>query len=175
MEINVTVNAESLDLSTVIDGETYGDTRPRTLGDLVAEKLADRLYGQYTREETYEARQRVDVQRDALIRAAVAPVIERALTEPMRQTDAYGSPIGEPTTLRTLIAKQATAALTAKSDRYSREPTIIEKIVGEQINAAFRNELAGLVKTERDKVVKAVRDNAATIIANAVKQGLSAR
>lgn len=183
MNIEVTVHANEIDLNTVVDGTIRGYdpehdeyvTSPKTLADVIAEHVREEIT---KGAEWQEEKRRFREIRDEEVRKALAPVIERALTDPILPTNAYGEPTsGAPTTLRELIAKEAKRQVSARADNgyRSSSETVLGKFVREQIDAAFRNELAEIVKAEKAKVVKAVRDNAGSIIADAVKQGLNAR
>lgn len=184
MNIEVTVHADGMDLNAVVDGTVNGfdpETgeyfgRPKTLADVIAEKVVEQIT---TGEEWRDQKRRFREIREEMIREALKPTITRALAEPIERTNAFGERVDgvAPTTLREIIFNEARRQANAKvSDGYrSSSETVLAKFVREQIDAAFRNELAGILKEEKTKVVKAVRDNAGTIIADAVRQGLNAR
>lgn len=183
MNIEVTVHADGIDLNTTVDGMINGYnpeteeyvTSPKTLADVIAEKVQAQITtGEYWRDQMRRFREI----RDEEICKAVAPTIARALSEPIQRTNAYGEPLaGSTTTLREIIFAEAQRQLSAKaSDGYrASSETVLQKFVREEIAKTFKAELAGILAEEKAKVVKAVRANASTIIADAVKAGLSAR
>ena len=179
MQINVTVDGlEAVDLSTelgqeieLVDSET-GEyvTHGRTLGDHVVE----RLVAQVARDPEYQAlRRRVAQVRTEMIREALAPMLVHALNGPVQRTDGFGQATGEPTTLREMIVAEFRDAIKMK-DGFGRTRTDspIVKLIRDEISVAFRNELAGVIAAEKEKVVKKVRDSAADMIAKAATAGL---
>lgn len=181
MEISVNVNAEGIDLRTPIEptaarnpetGEWY-EGEPVTLGSMVA----DQLVGKLTKDDSYRPlRKRFLEIRDEEIRKAVTPIIAEAIGASVQKTNSFGEPIGEPASLRDVImaeVKKLTEAPLGRSG-YGTE-TVLQKLVREEVGTAFKNELANIIKAEKEKVVKAIRGSASTVIADAVKSGLNAR
>lgn len=186
MNIEVTVHADGMDLNTVVDGTVAGFVdesdareyyaRPKTLADVIAEKVSEQIVtGEYWRDQQRRFREI----REEMIREALKPTITRALAEPIERTNAFGERVNgaAPTTLREIIFNEAKRQANAKvSDGYrSGGETVLQKFVREEIGAAFKKELAGILAEEKEKVVKAVRAQASSIIADAVKAGLNAR
>jgi hypothetical protein len=183
MNINITVDGlEGVDLSTVIgdeiayyDPET-GETehRPRTLGDLVAEKLADKIYAGLDYERRNELTKTASAERVKLIRERLVPQVEAALSGEIQKTNNYGEPNGQTTTMRELVIAEITRVINAKGDRHysDSEKPLITRVVSSEVNRALTTELADAFKAEKDKVVAAVRAKAADLIADAVKQGV---
>lgn len=178
MNINVTVDGlDAIDLSTVIGDEIayYNpeteeeEHRPRTLGDLVAEKLADKLWGEMDR---YSIAKEILAKQSEVIREKVTPVIERALTGPIRLTNSYGEPSGPETTLNALIVAEAKKVIGGDRKDYGRGDTLVQRVVKDAVGAALNGELGKVVADEKAKVVAAVRAKAADLIAEAVKQGV---
>lgn len=181
MHINVTVDdLDGVDLNTVIGDEIAyydpesGETerRPRTLGDLVAEKLADKIYAEVGYERRVELSQQASRERTQIIRAKVEPIIERALAGPIRLTNTYGEPTGPETTLNALVIEEAKKAIAGGRNDYGRGDTLAQRVVKDAVGAALTKELAGVLAEEKAKVVAAVRAKAAELIADAVKQGI---
>lgn len=178
MNINVTVDTEGIDLTTVVGERSRYDhnleesvTQEVTLGDEVAKRITARL----TKDEAYPGlRQRFLTIRDEEIRKALEPIVTDAIAGPIQKTNNYGEPSGGTTTLRELIMAEAQRLATAKvGDGYrGSNETVLAKFVREQIAAAFTKELAAVVAEEKAKVVAAVRAKAADLIAEAVKQGV---
>jgi hypothetical protein len=181
VRIQVSVDGlDAVDLTTVIgdeiayyDPET-GETehRPRTLGDLVAEKLADKIYSSLTYEARHEMTKRADRERLAIIKAKVEPIIEAAISGPIRLTNSFGEPTGPETTLNALIVDEAKKAIGGGRTDYGRGDTLAQRVIKEAVGAALAKELSAAVAAEKEKVVAAVRAKAADLIADAVKQGV---
>lgn len=162
---DVRINVPPLDLSTEIGGET--------IADLIVDKAVARLAG----DQDYwpSLRERVKQIRDEEIRAAVKDEIANALTEGFRKTNSYGEPYGDATTLRSVIADLAEKALDARKDSYSNSKTLRE-ILAEEVSKAIKAELAETIADEKAKVIAAVREQAAGLIAEAtVSAGLAAK
>lgn len=176
--MQITVNLDTLDLSTVIGekrvydhdcDEPHGE--PMTLGDAVVRELAKRLWASVGSDALSEVRQRAAQIRNEEIRARVAPIVQAAVDEPIQQTNSFGEPNGKPTTLRELIAAEARAQLGTRSD-YGRGPRVVDKLVADAVSAEIKKELAEAIKEEKAKVVAAVRAKAADLIAQAVREGV---
>lgn len=175
MEIKIAV--ESVDLTSVIgewreydvEGDYVG-TGEKTLGDAVAAQIAADL----KRDEGYSTlRRRVMELRDQEIRTQIAPIVAKAIEDPVQRTNEYGRPVGEPTTLTELIVKEVHAYLTRRSDQYrSGSQTVVEKFVADAVDKVVKRELAEVIVEEKAKVVAAVRAKAAELIAQAVKEGV---
>lgn len=175
MNINVSIgDLSAIDLSTPVGGEITDydyesgeviGTKPKTLGDIVAEKLAEKMWAA---EEKSDIRRTAYRRRDEVIRELVTPAIERALTGSIRQTNSYGEPTGPEVTLRELIVKKAEELL-KPADRYSREPSVTQKVIATEVNRAFAKELEDTLKAEKEKAIKAVRAAGGQVIAAVVK------
>lgn len=181
MQINVNVEGlDAVDLTTVIGDEIayYNpeteetEHRPRSLGDIVAEKLADKIYAKYAHEDLYALREVVQKERVAMIRERLAPEVEQALTGGIQKTNSYGEPTGGATTMRELVIAEVTQVINGKSDRYSKTPPLLATVVNREVTTLLQRELAEIYAKEKEKVVAAVRAQAADLIAEAVKKGL---
>lgn len=174
MEIKIDVS--NVDLSSVIDAQyrqvgedEYASSGVR-LGDVVASRIADDL----KRDDSYLGlRKRVMGIRDEEIRALVRDQVTAALEAPLQQTNHYGEPTGQSTTLRELIMVEATKFFTEKTGDYnSPKFTAAERAIAAAVKDVLTKEITELVAEEKKKVVAAVRSKAGEIIADAVKQGL---
>ncbi len=185
MQINVTVDGlDGVDLHTVIgeqvtqydeDGVAIqGDQL--TLGDLVAQKLADKIYSGLDYEHRHQLAKTAAAERVKLIRERLEPQVEEALNGAIRKTNNYGEPTGQTTTMRELVIAEITQVIGAKGDRYSsNQKSLLDTVVNGQVAAALQGELKKAFDAEREKVVAAVRAQAAELVAQAVKQGLGQR
>lgn len=175
--MDIKVEVGPIDLNTVIgEHRIYDDeedgyrTEPVTIGQAVAKQV----FADLKRDTHYGALQREVLSlRTEEIRAQLEPIVRAAIDQPMRKTNTYGEPTGEPTTLRALIVAEVEALLKRPADQYSREKgTWLQALIREQVDKALRAELAEVLKEEKEKVVAAVRGKAAELIAEAVKAGI---
>lgn len=179
--MEITVN--DVKLTDEVEGWTganeYGESgRSMTIADLVAERLADRLVAENT--GYYNTlHQRVDRRINELISDRVAPMIDEAMTKPIRKTNAYGEPIsGTETTMRELIVDAARKWFEQpdSTDGYGgRKGTKAQRLIAEAVGATLSKELSEVIKAEREKVVAAVRAQAADIIARSVAAGVGGK
>lgn len=181
MQINVNVEGlDTIDLTTVVGDEIAyynpeteeNEHRPRTLGDIVAEKLAEKVYAKSAHEDLYALRDSVRKERVAMIRERLAPVVEQALTGDIQKTNSYGEPTGAATTMRELVIAEVSRVINGKSDRYSTTPPLLAQVVNREVTSLLQRELAEIYAAEKEKVVAAVRAQAAELVADAVKKGL---
>lgn len=172
MNINVDVTDISLDSQVgthrVYDGEGGYDSAPLTLGEAVADRIAERL----TKDDRYPTlRDEVLQLRKEEVLRRLEPIVTEAINRPVQRTNTFGDVVGGPTSLTDLIVKEARDYL-SKSDGYSNRETVLQKTVREAVDKAIKKELAAVVAEEKEKVVAAVRAKAAELIAEAVKQGV---
>jgi hypothetical protein len=181
MHINVNVEGlDAVDLTTVVGDEiAYYDPeteemehRPRTLGDLVAEKLADKIYAGLDHERRYELIQTATSERIKLIRERLVAQVEEALTGEIQKTNSYGERTGGTVTMRELVIAEVGTVINGKNDRFSNTAPLLAQVVNREVTRALRGELDQIFAAEKDKVVAAVRAQAADLIADAVKKGL---
>lgn len=168
MQINVTVEGiEAVDLNTpVVNVDT---DEPVTLADVIADRAVRTL----AYEDGRDLRHRIGQIRDEQIRAAVLPQVAAAIETGLQQTNSWGEPVGEPTSLRDLILKEAKEAISRPADAYDRKKgTVLEKVVREAVDRTIRAELSAVLAEEKAKVVAAVQAQAAELIAEAVRKGL---
>lgn len=175
MDINITV--ENVDLTSVIPGKTrvydpdteeYGYTE-RTVGEAVALHLAEALM----RTDEYQSlKKRVLEIRDEEIRERVKPVVEKAISAPIQQTNHYGQPSGPATTLEEVIVKEAQNYLNKRDGYGDRSVSVVQKFIDAAVEKTIKTELAAVLVEEKAKVVAAVRAKAADLIAQAVKEGI---
>jgi len=174
--MNITVNVDEVTLATVVDEVAgfnddgdYVRHQPQTVADLVAARIVERL----VKDDQYpHLRDQVIQVREELIRAALAPVIEEALTVPFRKTSTYGEPAGEPVTLRTVIAAEAQRMLTHyESDYGQRKLTVMQALVRKEVEAALAKEIRDAVAQAREQVSGEIGQ----MVASAVAAGMRSR
>jgi hypothetical protein len=177
VEIKVTVeDVESVDLATTIETrQRYNADGERedydlTLGHVVAEKV----FAALKRDDNWGGVHRKFLEiRDEEIRKAVQPIVVDALAGPIQKTNSYGEATGATTTMRELIIGEVGRALTEKADRFNRDgPTLLGKEVTNTVRAMLDAELKAVFDAEKAKIVAAVKNKAADLIADAVAQGV---
>lgn len=153
------------------DGEpVHGEAR--TLEDLVLDLAARQVVSTLDRDYRMELAGRVRQIRDEVIREAITPTIEAALSGPIQRTNAYGEPIGDSTTLREIIAADAAKALTLtprtqRNGRMSYAMTPATKVLTEEVDKAVAKEVKAIVQQVKDETAQAIREAAADAIAKA--------
>lgn len=174
----------TLDLDGHLAGEQIYDDEgdpagavPTTLESVVlgmaAKQLADRAVRDA--ESGYPGlRDRVKRIRDEAIRAQVEPLITEALSAPMRVTNSFGEPTGSETTLRALIAEQATAALkvsdTRNPNRFPERDTTLTKFIRDEIDRALKAELKKALDEAKAQVLARVQEAGGEVIADTLKR-----
>lgn len=176
--MNITVNVDEVTLDTVVakvfgydeDGDTY-ETGERTIAELVVEKLVAKLVA----DDRYpRLRDQVAEIRKEEIRKAVRPTIEEALARPIYKTNGYGERTGGETTLFELIAEEARKAITEPIDRYGRDKgTFLSNAVREEVQRAFKEEIANAAQQARDAVTKEIGEQIGTQVTDAVRKGIA--
>lgn len=108
------------------------------------------------------------------IKIQVAEIVRMVLQGDVQQVSEWGSPSGEAKPLRDLIGEEAQKALRkpARRDGYGggRSLSMVQEIIQEEISVAFKKELADTVEQARKETLAAVRDQAAQVIAEAVRR-----
>jgi hypothetical protein len=172
--VNINVDVTDIDLTSVVGGHQVFDgddyrTEPVTLGEAVAKEIKDEVI----KDEPYRTLRREVLEiRTELVRELLRPLVEEAINAPVQRTNTFGDPQGEPTALREMIMAEVKAVLTRPNRSSSSQRSLVQEIVKSEVTDALRTELTAVIKEERDKVIKAVHTEAATLIADAVKRGL---
>lgn len=114
-------------------------------------------------------RRRIETIADEEIRDMIKPHLEEAFGSLLQPTDSFGHPKGEPRTLAEVIVEMARKELTKTSGKYdSRNATIIQTILHEEVQRQLGAELQEAVKEGRAEVLAAVKDRAAEVIGETV-------
>jgi hypothetical protein len=114
-----------------------------------------------------------------MIEERARPVIDELLERPLRPTDAFGNPQGEPTTLSAVLAKRVTewrddivdsAGKPGKPDRYSAShySTRLERLIKDIVDG----QLANNVSAETRKIVQDMKNGATQLIAKKIAERL---
>ena len=173
--MNITVKIDEVSLATVVDqAYRYGDEdgpHDRTVGELVAEMIVDRLV--QDRERWYELSRTVTEIKREVIREAVRPMVEQAIAEPIQKTTIYGDPISGPSTLREVIVDEARKVIGSKdpNDYRGDKGTFLVRVVREEVSNALRAEIAAEVATAKASVA----DEIGRQVAGAVTAAMKAR
>lgn len=111
----------------------------------------------------------------AEVEKVIAPAVAAALEEGVQPTDQYGEARGEKRSLRSVIVTEAERALNKKveiRDNYGRSESVIQQVIRDEVQRAMADDLKGVIKEERAKVEKAVRDQAAELITESVRRAV---
>jgi hypothetical protein len=178
--VEIVINVEGKpDLTAVVGGEIRffnHDTdeyemRDRTLGDMIAEKIADGILKEMDREWRQDLFTRVREERKNLIHERLEPILDEAMKAPIKRTNEYGEPmIGKELTMRELIVDEAHKIITSKPIRsgYGGSETILQKTIREEIKQAFAAELSAELQAAKKAMVAAVQEKAVEYMTEAV-------
>ncbi|MFA9269212.1 MAG: hypothetical protein ACEQSX_00420 [Baekduiaceae bacterium] len=118
------------------------------------------------------------------IQAQLTPLVTTAIATPRYKTNGYGEPIpgAEPVTLADLITAETMKFLSTKQNvSGSRtQMTPLEKIIAEQVSAAFDKQVGGAIAEAKTQAVAAVSARASKFLADnvvglAIEQGTKPR
>jgi hypothetical protein len=175
--MNIEVKVDEVTLATVVEDIVGYDNESGpyldghiTVGDLVARHLVDAVKRDSDRYRALVTK--VGEIRAEMIREAIAPQIEKALTAPLRKTNQYGEATGQETTLRELIVAEAQKALTepAGGNSYDRDrKTLIQKTVADEVQKALAGEIADAVKAARQQVATEIGKHVAAAVQGAMR------
>jgi hypothetical protein len=175
-QMNITIKVDDVTLDTVVadvvgydeDGDLI-ERGGKTVAHMVAEQITARLV---KGDRWSKMADKVSEVRTEEIRAAVRPLIEEAISGPVRQTNSYGEPVGQETTLRALILEEVRKLMKEPADRYGRDSgTLLSKTIADEVQKAIKAEIADEVKKARDLVSGQIGQ----MMATAVQQGLKSR
>lgn len=150
------------------DPDDGPEVQPVTIGDQVILALVNRLLEDVRREVKVTIKEHLA---DA-IRDQVNGIVAETLTGDIRMTNAWGEPIGEPTTLRTMIAKQASEFITAKpvrdiyNDR-NKTPTFAD-LLKVEVTDAMKTDLQDAIIAARKQVAVAVQERAGQLLGEVI-------
>lgn len=140
------------------------------VSEAIVQECARRLLQQY--DLTDDVRRRMKQVTGEEIKAAVQPLIKAALDEGFQPTDSFGSPKGDPTTLRDMIVQEAKRDLGASKQPgyHGSKQTLLEEIVGREVERAVREDLKQAMDDARKQVRAAVEKNGAEILAQTIER-----
>lgn len=151
----------TIDLHELLDSAGWYDEDSPHLNQVVG-LAAQRVANDMTREIREGVRVKVEEE--------VESIVADALAEGIQPTDAYGSPVGNRTTLREIILKQADQLMkTPARDSFGRGgETVIQKMVREEILKGFKNELTAAVNATKQEILEAMKTQAAEVITETI-------
>lgn len=138
----------------------------RTVADAIVDQAADRLVEKLHVDVRKAVLGRVEDQIESQVREMVAEII----ATPVRITNLYGEPTARTVSVRERIDAEIAKALTER-DSLSRG-SLISELIKKEVEQALRADLGAAITQARERVVGSVRDQAAELIAKAVKDGL---
>ena len=166
--MNITVTVDEVTLDTIVHSYDDGEV---TIGDRVVNAITRHLVA--SKDVYPPLRDQVSKIRDEEIREQVRPLITEALTEPVHLTNQWGDPVpgAKQTTMREVIVAEARKQFTAKADNYSRNgQTILQKLVADEVQAAFKTVIADEVKKARAEVATQIGAMVAESVAAAMRK-----
>lgn len=146
----------------------------------IARQILAANYGRSSQDLVAHARKALDELISNTVAGKAASVIETMLAQPMRPTDAFGNPIGEPTTLRGALARRVTdwcndvvdsEGKPTKGDGYnsSRIAPRINWLLGRIVHG----ELQKLVDAEVKRIIEQLKASATQKIAVQIAEQVS--
>lgn len=171
--MEITVNVDNTDLTTAIgekreyDSEgDYVGMQPLTLGDVVVEELVKglRISDQYS-----TLARRVAEIRDEMIRERIKAEVDAAFANPITETNRFGQPTGNVTTLVELIIDEVKKFMAERVDRngytsHSGKPRAAWYAAA-AVEDAVKGDISAAVNAEKERAVAAIRSRAADLIA----------
>jgi hypothetical protein len=133
------------------------------LADLIVQALVGKLLPELQKAVVAEVQDRVAGKVDE----AVDGWIREALAEPIRQTNEWGRPKGEPISLPEYVKTEIDHWLT-KGDGYERQ-TKMQKLIRDEVDRAVADDLTGAIREARQAVVTRVGTQAGRLLAEAIK------
>lgn len=151
-----------------------GDEKESSIAGFIADTAARRLLDRADAHEVVgEFKDRVRGVLDEEIREKVRPLLDDVLSRVLQPTNAYGDPTGEPRTLSQIVVDTATRELasggtTGGSLGRGASATILQRVIEEEVGRTLRKELQKAVLEAREKVLAAVREEGAAVLAETI-------
>lgn len=174
----ITIEVDLAEVLTAIDpqGRYLGYDPDADEDRFVSSSLQQEIVHAASLELVKQARKGIEKAVLDEVRNAVAGKVEEVVTEtlaaPVQKTNEWGSPVGDAKPLAQLISEQAQDALRKPElrDGYSRgaQPTMVQRIIADEIEKAFKTELQAHVKEAQQSAVAAVKASAAEVIGESI-------
>lgn len=147
-------------------GEPIG--RGRTIADLIVCQTVAALTSKLREEVCKVIREEAKRQIGEQVRDLIAEVI----TNPVQLTNRFGEPSGNTVTVREHIENEVKDQLTQRVDDWNRKGSVLTQIIKTEVEQALAKELRQAAVDARNVVVGAVKSQASTMLAKALKDGL---
>lgn len=110
--------------------------------------------------------------RDAVVAEVGSIVRDAVVNGTLQRTNEWGQKQGEAKTLAQIILETANELLTKPTgDSYaSRRPTVIQKIISDEVTTAFRNDLKAEAEKARKAAQQAVQNAAAQVMKETIER-----
>lgn len=146
-------------------------------GEVARQLLSGERYG--SRDGLAQAvRERLDFIIDEVVTEKAKAAVEELLTKPIRPTDAFGNPIGEPTTLHGALGQRILAWVddpvdgegkVRKGDSWNKSTSRMEWLVAQVVSRELQNQIS----TEVTKITKDLKAAATAGIAKQIADRLA--
>lgn len=150
------------------DGEWHSD-QPGQLEAWVAHQVAQVIASQLKNEVGNKVLAIVS----ELATAQAEGLVRKVLSGPIRLTDSYGMPKGEPKTLMELVSEQAGKILSQPRDdryNYDRKVTLVQQLIRDEVDKAFAGELKPVIDAAKKQAKDAVKNRAAEMLATEMER-----
>lgn len=148
------------------------DDGPISLGDKVIERLVRTLTDKFEA----QAQKQLHEALKSSIETKATELVEAAVNAPIRKTNTWGEPVGEPTSLRDMIDQKVKEFLGSRIDSGytgSHPRTFIQNMVGKQVEASMQKEFAAAIQQGKEELLKAVKGHAAEVISESLRRAVN--
>ena len=174
----------TVDMTTVIgmrwewdqDGESRHEVK-ETLGDRVAELLADRIYQARRHDDEYWSSRAV---KEAVDRA-ISERVEAAMTRSVTPTDEFGQPKGAPTTMGDIITGRLSAWFKENApsrdsySSYGSRQTNLQALLDDAVKKGIREDADKAVKAAKAEIVSVLQKQAAQVMTEMMARAVGAK
>lgn len=163
-----------LDLGDVVGSRPYGEDgeAPITLLDAIVEQAAAQLRAKIGDDVKSNLRRRTQQITDEEIRAQVTPLVAKILENPVAP-QLSGPPVPLAEHIADIVRKEL--ADTTRSGSYDHRETVLSKLLKEEVQRALGSELRDEVTAAKGRVLGAMKDKAAEIIAETIERSAAGR
>ena len=130
--------------------------------DRVLEEIVERAATQFVERLSHEHRQEFDNLMTKAIENKVNEILADVVTRVFQPVDVFGSPVGEPTTVRNVLAKKAETFLTEKvggdgrtgnsyGEKVPRHEYVVKQVYEAMFHQQVKRDIEAMVKQAKDK------------------------
>lgn len=147
---------------------------PGSLEDRIVSVAARQLVGEYDRDSlARKVEHMVTEQLAGIVHEVGHEVVTAALEKPIRQTDRYGSPIGEPQPLAAWIEAELVKQMQVGSNRDAfGDRTKLAEFIRTEVDRKLEGELRGALDAAKSEVLDALRAKGNEVLAAAMRKAL---